>query len=74
MLLRKQYVNKLFEFTHFRDLSAFEVLCYYINGHMQFLLHAMKTTRELQPRVRPCANDQHDHLNNYAEENQIEKQ
>ena len=28
MLLRKQYVNKLFEFTHFRDLSVFEVLCY----------------------------------------------
>ena len=28
MLLRKQCVNKLFEFTYFRDLSVFEVLCY----------------------------------------------
>ena len=32
----------------------------------------MKTTRELQPRERACANDHHDHLNNYAGENQIE--
>ena len=29
-ILRKQCVNKLFEFTHFRDLSVFEVQCYYI--------------------------------------------
>ena len=28
MLLSKQCVNKLFEFTQFRSLSVFEVLCY----------------------------------------------
>lgn len=26
--LRKQCVNKLFEFTYFRYLSVFEILCY----------------------------------------------